>query len=141
MPTLGTFIKHMRTSLGMTQEQLAQAAEVSRPAIAQYESDLRRPGPEILERLARGLGVNPEDLMDDITSSPKGPLFNGERLPHLTKLAAEIQETVLRHCENPQEMYYVIHILSHALDSWNPLRRQAEFQTIIMKNGKRGDQY
>lgn len=46
----------------MTQEELADAAGVRQAALSRYENGLRTPEPEILEQLARALGVTPDLL-------------------------------------------------------------------------------
>ncbi|UNX55202.1 ImmA/IrrE family metallo-endopeptidase [Georgenia sp. TF02-10] len=46
----------------MTQEELAEAAQVTQAALSRYEHDLRAPEPDVLEQLARALGVTPELL-------------------------------------------------------------------------------
>jgi Zn-dependent peptidase ImmA (M78 family) len=43
----------------MTQEELAEAAAVTQAALSRYEHGLRTPDPDVLQRLARSLGVTP----------------------------------------------------------------------------------
>lgn len=54
---LGDQIKALREKRGMTQAALAEATGVNREAIGRIESDIRKPGPDLLERLAGVLGA------------------------------------------------------------------------------------
>lgn len=54
---LGERLREARTAAGVTQEQLAEAIGVSRPAVSQYEHGEMRPGLDTLERAAHHLGV------------------------------------------------------------------------------------
>jgi transcriptional regulator with XRE-family HTH domain len=51
-----------RQKLGLTQEQLAEKAEVSTHYIAMIETCNKYPKPEMLERLAKALEVEPHRL-------------------------------------------------------------------------------
>jgi transcriptional regulator with XRE-family HTH domain len=51
-----------RQKLGLTQEQLAEKADVSTHYIAMIETCNKYPKPEMLERLARALEVEPHRL-------------------------------------------------------------------------------
>jgi transcriptional regulator with XRE-family HTH domain len=51
-----------RQKLGLTQEQLAEKAEVSTHYIAMIETCNKYPKPEMLERLAKALEVEPHQL-------------------------------------------------------------------------------
>jgi len=55
---MGKRIKILRENLKMTQEQLAEKINVSRPALANYECGLREPKGAILWRLAKALGTS-----------------------------------------------------------------------------------
>ncbi|MER7577387.1 XRE family transcriptional regulator [Streptomyces sp. NPDC126514] len=57
MSSLGEAITTARRALGITQEELAEAAGVTQAALSRYENDLREPEPEVLTRLAPALGV------------------------------------------------------------------------------------
>jgi len=54
---IGERLREARIAAGMTQEQLAAAVGVSRPAVSQYEHGEMRPGVDTLERAAHELGV------------------------------------------------------------------------------------
>lgn len=49
-------LEAMRASKGMTQEAVAMAAKISRPAYCNIENGVRRPSPEVAQRIARVLG-------------------------------------------------------------------------------------
>ncbi|MHB9295756.1 hypothetical protein PilKf_01504 [Pillotina sp. SPG140] len=51
-----------RQKLGLTQEQLAEKADVSTHYIAMIETCNKYPKPEMLERLAKALAVEPHQL-------------------------------------------------------------------------------
>jgi transcriptional regulator with XRE-family HTH domain len=62
--TLGRRLKRLRTEKGLTQEQLADAADVSLVMIAKTEQDKRHPLPPLLHRIADALDVNMSELID-----------------------------------------------------------------------------
>lgn len=62
MSGIGEVLATARRARGLTQGELAHAAQVTQAALSRYEHDLRTPNPEDLERLARGLGVTVELL-------------------------------------------------------------------------------
>src|SRR5512134_63653 len=59
--TFGEWLKRRRAALGSTQEQLAQQLGCSTIALRKIEAEERRPSPQIVERLAEVLGVEPQD--------------------------------------------------------------------------------
>ena len=58
-------IRKIRTDKGMTQQELADKAGITKRAVASYESEGRRPHPTTLKRIAQALGVTSEFLRDD----------------------------------------------------------------------------
>lgn len=58
--TYGTRIKQAREARRMTQEQLAEALDISRQAVSKWEADLSRPAREKLDRLSDLLDIPPE---------------------------------------------------------------------------------
>ena len=54
--SLGERVREMRTAAGMTQEQLAAAAEIGRVTLVRLESGEQSPRYETLVAIARGLG-------------------------------------------------------------------------------------
>jgi Zn-dependent peptidase ImmA (M78 family)/DNA-binding XRE family transcriptional regulator len=59
---LAEAIETARRAQGMTQAQLASAAEVTQAALSRYEHGLREPSDEVIERLATALGITAELL-------------------------------------------------------------------------------
>lgn len=62
MTKFGEVLETARRAQGLTQAELAEAAAVTQAALSRYENDLRSPEPDVLERLAKALGVTPEFL-------------------------------------------------------------------------------
>lgn len=61
--TLGRQVRALRLQRGMTQEQLAEAAELSVPYISHIERGRKRASLETLERLAEALGITVAGLL------------------------------------------------------------------------------
>lgn len=70
-------MRDIRTSVGMTQEELAEAAGISRSIIARLELGANQPTWQTVIALARELGCLPNDFLPD------------GRLPQPTKPAAK----------------------------------------------------
>ena len=67
MATTGEKLKRFRRSRGMTQEELAEASGVAQSTIAQIEGGRRKePRPGTLKRLAKPLGVEIAELLEDV---------------------------------------------------------------------------
>ena len=62
----GMRLKVMRTAAGMTQEALAEASNLHPTYISNCERGYSAPTLETLLRLARGLGVRPGQLVDEL---------------------------------------------------------------------------
>ena len=60
---LGRAIKVARTELGMSRKELAAAARISYPYVADIESGRGRPSSSALLAIARALGMSPSTLM------------------------------------------------------------------------------
>jgi len=56
LKSLGTLVRDLRLTAGLSQRALARKAGTSQPAIARYEGDLAAPSWETLERLAGACG-------------------------------------------------------------------------------------
>jgi transcriptional regulator with XRE-family HTH domain len=65
---LAANIRENRRKLGLTQEQFAEKADVSTHYIALIETCNIYPKPEMLERLAKALGVEPLQLFSATTA-------------------------------------------------------------------------
>ncbi|ANZ37388.1 XRE family transcriptional regulator [Lentzea guizhouensis] len=57
MRDFGEVLSTARRASGLTQEELAELAEVTQATLSRYENDQRAPDDDVLERLARALGV------------------------------------------------------------------------------------
>ncbi|MBX3468658.1 MAG: helix-turn-helix transcriptional regulator [Planctomycetes bacterium] len=62
---VGARVRALREAEGLSQEQLAQAAGLSRPYVGALERGEQGAGLEVLERLGRALRVSPARLLDD----------------------------------------------------------------------------
>ena len=58
-------IRKIRQEKGMTQQELADRAGITKRTVASYESEGRKPHPATLRRIAQVLGVTSEFLKDD----------------------------------------------------------------------------
>ena len=75
--TLGKRIAQRRSQLGISQEALAEAMEVTWNTVARWESDAVMPGAGMLQRLGEVLYVSPKWLMGMETGEPEIPGSNG----------------------------------------------------------------
>ena len=64
LAVLGRNIKYYRSKLGMTQEELAQKADINRSYLAGLERGRRNTTIKTLEALAKALDVSPMDLLE-----------------------------------------------------------------------------
>jgi len=62
----GKVLKQLREEKGLTQEKLAELAEVDRTYIYRLETGKRSPSLGIIFRLADGLGVTASSLLDKV---------------------------------------------------------------------------
>lgn len=60
---LGKAVKARREELGLTQEELASEAGLHQRWISNVERGWRNPSLRSLQRLARGLGIKPSELL------------------------------------------------------------------------------
>jgi len=65
MSTFGDNLKKARLAKGITQQELAKAAEVKQEAISQYENGARIPTPEIIKKIAKKIEVDVKDLTEE----------------------------------------------------------------------------
>lgn len=59
MSYLGEALSVARRAKGITQEELAHRAEITQAALSRYENDLREPASDVVEKLAKVLGITP----------------------------------------------------------------------------------
>jgi len=81
-----------RQKLGLTQEQLAEKADVSTHYIAMVETCNRYPKPEMLERLAKALEVDPHQLFS--VSGTLDESFERLRQEIVTDMKQIVRETI-----------------------------------------------
>lgn len=62
VPSLAKKLKKLRDELHLTQKEVADKARITESAYRAYELGDRNPKPEILDRIAKALGVRPEYL-------------------------------------------------------------------------------
>ena len=68
--TVGDRIRALRKEKGLTQKELGQKLGVSASMIGQYETNVRKPKFETLEKIAVSLGVNITEIVDISDISP-----------------------------------------------------------------------
>ena len=71
--TIGDRIRALRKEKGLTQKELAQKLGVSASMIGQYETSVRKPKFETVEKIADALGIN---IMEIVDMSPVSPSLN-----------------------------------------------------------------
>ncbi len=84
MYKLGLKIRTLRKMAGLTQEQLAEAAEVSTNFIGYVERGQRALSIKTLDRIAQALDVSPKDMFE-FTEGNADELFYEELLTELRK--------------------------------------------------------
>ena len=64
MATIGENIKKQRAKQGLSQDDLARKAELKYSTLAKIEGDfVKKPGVQMIAKIARALGVSMEDLI------------------------------------------------------------------------------
>lgn len=71
--TAGEMILQTRREKGLSQEQLAEALDVSRQTVSRWENGERVPASDNLARLSQVLGVPMESLLDGVLPEPPAP--------------------------------------------------------------------
>jgi transcriptional regulator with XRE-family HTH domain len=61
----GARIRDARRRRVLTQKELAELAGLPRVTLVRIETDRQQPRPSTLRRLAKALGVRPQDLLED----------------------------------------------------------------------------
>lgn len=59
-------VRRLRTERGLTQERLAELADLHMTDIARIETLRRDPGVKVIAKIARGLSVPASELLKDI---------------------------------------------------------------------------
>ncbi len=65
MPYIGERLKELRIEQAMTQEELADKAEIGKNTVNRMERNLTEPRPSTLRKLSRALNVEPRELLRD----------------------------------------------------------------------------
>jgi transcriptional regulator with XRE-family HTH domain len=95
----GVRLATLRGARGLSQEELAQAAGVSRRVIAYYEGESDQPPGALLVDLAKALKVSADELLGLKPATEKTPPKTArlrKRLQKLEELPAADQRTVLK---------------------------------------------
>jgi transcriptional regulator with XRE-family HTH domain len=97
LPTLGSLIRSLREQAGLSQEELAARAQVSRATVQNLERDRREPRRAVLRRIAEALGTDVAALNQALTiaETPPPPMTEeeiAERRAYLLAALAELDE-------------------------------------------------
>jgi transcriptional regulator with XRE-family HTH domain len=65
-------VRRLRHERGLTQERLAELADLHMTDIARIETLRRDPGIKVVVKIAHGLGVPASELLRDVKYHPKG---------------------------------------------------------------------
>lgn len=90
--SIGERIRRYRNEVDMTQRELAEEVGLTESAIRNYERDIRTPGDEQIERIAKALGVSPDAIRDIGVEGARGALevlFRYERELGLSPVVTE----------------------------------------------------
>lgn len=66
---IGANVRRLRTTRGLTQEQLAELIDSDQPYVSEIEGGLVNLTADILQSLALALGVTPRELCDERSAS------------------------------------------------------------------------
>ena len=72
-------MRSLREEQGLTQEELAERANVHRAMVGFFERSEREPGVSLVWRLADGLGVTMEELLNGIEDDVTPPRRRSRR--------------------------------------------------------------
>lgn len=79
-PTLGSLIRSLREQAGLSQEELAVRAQVSRATVQNLERDRRDPRRAVLRRITEALGTNVTALNQALTTEVAPPAMTEEEI-------------------------------------------------------------
>jgi transcriptional regulator with XRE-family HTH domain len=65
MVSIGARIRDARRRRVLTQKELAELAGLPRVTLVRIETDRQQPRPSTLRRLAKALGLKPQELLED----------------------------------------------------------------------------
>ena len=119
--TLGERIKEQRKRNGLTQEKLAELAEVSRQAVTKWESGQSAPSTEKLFRLAEIFGMTVDLLLDAKERPNTGQT---EPVPDAQDIPAGQPD--------PQEIYRYFQKMEHERSAHLRARRKQNIRTALL---------
>jgi transcriptional regulator with XRE-family HTH domain len=91
-------VRAVRDDTGLTQEELASLAKVSRRSIARWEADASRPSPKQATRLVAALWPMSREIamrVADETGVPREAFATWDRTPDMSALDARILDGVV----------------------------------------------
>lgn len=101
--SLGERVARLRREKGLTQEELAQALDVTQPVVSDYERGRLRLHGELIVALTEILGVSADDLLGLQTAKARPSAIKNRRLlrqvQELEKLPKRDQQAVIRTIE------------------------------------------
>lgn len=112
--TLGLRIRTLRKAKKMTQQQLADATEVSRIYIQALESNRRSPSMKLLHRLSEQLGVESSDLLEEFPRDTGGRL----QLEELFAGPEPVEVWYRSHRLSEKDLHLVQRLIEAALSDW-----------------------
>jgi transcriptional regulator with XRE-family HTH domain len=101
-------LKENRRKRGLTQEQLAEKTDVSSHYVAMVETRKTFPKPEMLERFAKTLGIEPHQLFT-VESDPNEPdeRLHNKIVTEMRNMAIDIKqivrETIREECKHKKK--------------------------------------
>ncbi len=134
--SLGCRIRSLRKAMGLTQEQLAQKAELSVSAIKSYENGWRQPNSKAMAALERLFQVSGSYLRGETEIREVEPIVKDtisleierEKLPNkLQELSALLKNGKDAEME---VAYHVVAELTHVLKMENPVQRNAALSIL-----------
>ncbi|MDY3868880.1 MAG: helix-turn-helix transcriptional regulator [Pyramidobacter sp.] len=120
--TLGLRIRTLRKARKMTQQELADATEVSRIYIQALESNRRSPSMKLLHRLSEKLGVDSADLLEEFPRDSGGrlqleELFSGPEPVEIWYRSRKLTE---------KDVAMVHRLIDAALTEWDGEQKRAK---------------
>jgi len=100
---LAANLRENRRKLGMTQEELAEKADVSTHYIAMIEICKKYPKPDTLEQIAKALGIKPYKLFS-VENDPNEPLerLHNKIITDMKQIVTEAVEKAMENKNNPK---------------------------------------
>ena len=94
--TTGKQIRHLRTQLGMTQEELAGELNVTRQALSNWERDVNEPDLNMLKKICFLFGVNMDDFAKEVITK----METYEKMTFTSKTLVKISTEKVREAKN-----------------------------------------